>query len=255
MRCCLAVVDPPGLVVGFSRGAAQAREFANMVRERGILNRATGKNFEDVSVRFLGLFDTVASMGLPGNNINVTYDLKIDPEFVKSARQAVAADEFRFQFDLSSIGTGFGKMPSENFVERYFRGAHSDIGGGYSPDSRGKVNSLARATLHWMHQEALAQGVPFREIVGEDSALPDLGQLSEEEIRSRLIHDSRRGITGWPERLLNRRNRTIYYSDGRKETATHAEMLERVRHGDRAEAQIVKEGDGQLILEPVQEHD
>src|SRR5690606_18311495 len=112
---------------GFSRGAAQAREFANVVKERGIPNRETGENFEGVNVRFLGLFDSVASMGVPGNNVNLTYDMELDPDVVRNARHAAAADEFRRQFDLSSIGTSDGEMASEHFEERYFRGGHSDI--------------------------------------------------------------------------------------------------------------------------------
>ena len=242
-------------VFGFSRGAVQAREFANVVKERGIPNRETGDNFEGVNVRFLGLFDTVGSMGVPGNNVNLTYDLSVDPDFVRNARHAVAADEFRLQFDLSSIGASDGEMASEGFEERYFRGAHSDIGGGHAAGSQGKPNSLARATLRWMHREASEAGVPLKAIFGDDSSVPDFSQFSEDEARALLIHDSRRGVTGTLERLINRQRRTIYYSDGRKASVSRAELIERAREDDRSEAEVVKEGDGQLILEPVQGDD
>ncbi len=52
-------------IVGFSRGAALALEFANEVTKMTI----NGIKFP--SVRFLGLWDTVASFGIPGNDINL----------------------------------------------------------------------------------------------------------------------------------------------------------------------------------------
>lgn len=56
-------------VFGFSRGAALARAFANMVMEERCLLRAGEWKLKignwPVRFRFLGLFDTVASVGLP----------------------------------------------------------------------------------------------------------------------------------------------------------------------------------------------
>ena len=66
-------------VFGFSRGAALARAFANMVMEERCLLRAGEWKLKignwPVRFRFLGLFDTVASVGLPmGSNTTGAYE-------------------------------------------------------------------------------------------------------------------------------------------------------------------------------------
>ncbi|MFA7387795.1 MAG: DUF2235 domain-containing protein, partial [Thiohalobacteraceae bacterium] len=242
-------------VFGFSRGSAQAREFTNLLKKKGITNHETGEKFPDVNVRFLGIFDTVAAMGLPTNGVNLTYDMRVDPSAVRNVRHAVAADEFRRSFDLVSIGTDYDTMPAAHLKERYFRGAHSSVGGGYGPGSQGKPNSLARATLHWIHAEARAAGVPLGDIVGEDSALPYLDQLDEDDIRTELVHDSRRGWTGTLERIENRQRRTIYYpSSGKKETVSREELVRRWRASEQGSAFVVKESEDELILEPLEEN-
>ena len=52
-------------IVGFSRGAALALEFANEIHDKGVNGQ------KEPSIRFIGIWDTVASFGLPGNNINL----------------------------------------------------------------------------------------------------------------------------------------------------------------------------------------
>lgn len=58
-------------IIGFSRGAALALEFANEIRDKGMDSNKT------VSIRFLGIWDTVGSFGLPGNNINLGHKLSM----------------------------------------------------------------------------------------------------------------------------------------------------------------------------------
>ena len=48
-------------IVGFSRGSAEALEFANRVNEEKVVGKAARP------IRFVGLWDTVASFGVPGN--------------------------------------------------------------------------------------------------------------------------------------------------------------------------------------------
>ena len=77
-------------IIGFSRGAALAREFANMINEGSFFtgnyqhewNRYgrlfTRRVFQKCpEVRFLGIFDTVASFGMPGNDVDVVRDRTI----------------------------------------------------------------------------------------------------------------------------------------------------------------------------------
>jgi len=54
---------------GFSRGAAEARDFLNELIDKIIIRGP--KKYKDVRFNFIGLYDTVASFGEPGNNINI----------------------------------------------------------------------------------------------------------------------------------------------------------------------------------------
>ncbi len=141
-------------VFGFSRGAATARHFVG--REvydttgslygeyKGALVRAFEREGipwpKKVTVRFLGLFDTVAGVADVGNLDFSAHDGKtgrinvnVKPAHVQRAVQFVARDERRHNFSLNSLRSESGDLP-ENFSEWILPGVHSDIGGGY-PDS------------------------------------------------------------------------------------------------------------------------
>jgi hypothetical protein len=60
-------------IVGFSRGAALALHFANEVDEE----------MDGAPIRFLGLWDAVASFGLPGNDLDVAWHLTLPSNVVK----------------------------------------------------------------------------------------------------------------------------------------------------------------------------
>src|SRR5947199_10206024 len=74
--------------------------------------------------------DTVGSFGVPGNNIG--YNLGLPPN-VQVARQAVAADEQRYLFPLTPLGSGDN---GRDLQEIFFQGDHSDIGRGHGNDTR-----------------------------------------------------------------------------------------------------------------------
>ena len=158
-------------VFGFSRGAALARHFVNVIRKKPLHTKQ--------SIRFLGIFDTVGSFGLPGNNID-NFDFRIPKNSVKYVYHLVAENELRENFDLHSIRT----LPSVSFdhddsacignrwaVEILCPGVHSDIGGGYDQLKPGAKkleqgnnnNRLSRHYLKQMHNRAKACGVPFND--------------------------------------------------------------------------------------------
>ena len=158
-------------IIGFSRGASLAREFANMIYARGIVettyrwesDRVTGQRQRTVDgrtildcapkIRFVGLFDTVGSFGIPGNDINPGIRMGLPPN-VEHAAQAVAQDERRSQFPLTPLNrAGY----EQTFSERVFEGDHSDIGGGYEQDQ----NLLALAPLFYIWSKGRSAGVPF----------------------------------------------------------------------------------------------
>jgi uncharacterized protein (DUF2235 family) len=186
-------------VIGFSRGAALARTFVNYINSKGgvPLLGSDGKPTGDVCpvrIRFLGLFDTVASFGWPGNDVDWGQDLSI-PANVENVRHATALDEKRGKFPLSSVLSD----PSNPFVdtrivEAGFSGVHSDIGGGYEDGDRSNL------ALMWMHDEGVSVGVPF-------GALPpgDVG------VRNPVMHDERSQWAKWWNSP-----RKIYYPNAKR---------------------------------------
>ena len=112
-------------VLGFSRGAAAARNFISQRKE--IASKLKLENEYKIYFNFVGLFDTVASYGVYHQNDVKELSLDIKGN-AKKVIHLVAADEYRENFKLtnieSSIKAGVG-------YELSLPGAHSDIGGGY----------------------------------------------------------------------------------------------------------------------------
>ena len=136
----LAAGDRDVDIVGFSRGAALAIDFANQVC----------KKVPKANVRFVGVWDIVAQFGAPGEHVNLGFDLDC-PEVV--CYHAMAIDEDRAFFPLtrlSKAGKTFSKLR-----EVWFRGVHSDIGGG-------NANlGLNWISLNWMFENALRHELPI----------------------------------------------------------------------------------------------
>ncbi|MFH1023652.1 MAG: DUF2235 domain-containing protein [Planctomycetota bacterium] len=202
-------------IIGFSRGAATALEFANMIATRGIPDESTAKTVADPrrpgtkviygrkripQIRFLGLFDTVASFGWPGNSWDPFMRLTV-PSNVENVRHAVARDEVRSLFPLTSMLKGPGwEDPTGRILEQVFPGVHSDIGGGYD-------NNLASyAPLRWMWQQMTDCGIQMGEL--DEKYTQDIAGPIE-------YHDSRYRMdkfrSGWRRLWGGTYKRKIYY--------------------------------------------
>ena len=145
-------------IIGFSRGATLARSFADMIHTKTNVARVGGSEFGGckLKVRFLGLFDTVSSMGLPGNKIDWGFTLKI-PDNVENVRHAMSRHERRDAFPLYHINRAAPR--GGDWKEKWFDGAHSDVGGGYTD-----FVELSKIPLAWMASEARGKGVPFKNV-------------------------------------------------------------------------------------------
>src|SRR5688572_1512913 len=98
-------------VVGFSRGAAAALHFANEVWEE------IGNEKPDAPrIRFVGLFDTVASTGVLPGKIDINLDLKLPPNVDKCCH-AMALDESRASFHLHRVKPRVGSLPAGTLEE------------------------------------------------------------------------------------------------------------------------------------------
>lgn len=162
-------------VFGFSRGATQARAFCNwlygLCEQQGSDPASASYLFAGIKlkIRFLGIFDTVASVG-PGGTVAggllesdghhgwADKNLQIHPA-IAHCEHYVAAHEVRGSFPLDSARID-GKYPP-NVHEVVYPGSHSDVGGGYAPNAQGKAVGLARIPGFAMYQAALTWGVPL----------------------------------------------------------------------------------------------
>lgn len=174
-------------IFGFSRGAAEARVFCHWLA-------ATMENFKLIDIplrfRFLGLFDTVASVGKWNLGVNAivgdtdghsnwarTDHLHILPQ-VENCVHFIAMHEQRKNFPLDTVAIGETTLPS-NCHEYVYPGTHSDVGGGYIPGELGisygdspafaDRKKLSQIPLNHMYECAVAAGVPFIELSKETS--------------------------------------------------------------------------------------
>ena len=156
-------------LLGFSRGAALARDFSNRILDHTqqgwfVLNDPQrGAIRACITPRFLGLFDTVAQFGLGGWG-NAQYRLGVS-EAWNWVAHAVAMHEHRILFPLSGLAQAM------NTVEMPFIGAHSQIGGGVLPDENGDISDLDKVALAWMHWQATAAGLTLAELGQTDLSI------------------------------------------------------------------------------------
>lgn len=137
-----------------------AREFSEVVRP------------ECVPIHFLGVWDTVASVIVPGRLPFSKLRLEELPftthnPAVRTFRHALAIDEFRrmFRNEPWTPGQEFrpnrhatGVAPAQDSREVWFAGCHSDVGGGFREDE----SALSKFPLLWMLEQARAHGLRLR---------------------------------------------------------------------------------------------
>ncbi len=181
-------------IFGFSRGAAQARSlsqligwaggfppkrdayyvpriFSGYLAQRGFGNASemisainkwkdeTGSeriSIQPAKIRFLGLWDTVLALGSrltsrhgSSGSAHSFHCSPIPPASVETLRHALAIDEKRHDFHAETLNG------SQSLEQRWFAGAHSNVGGGLANDS------LANLALTWIANEASAAGLEF----------------------------------------------------------------------------------------------
>jgi uncharacterized protein (DUF2235 family) len=174
---------------GFSRGAYTIRSLCGLINNCSILKSAEGRLVEEAfklyktkrytprgnysvnwrakhavqpktMIDFVGVWDTVGSMGLPFsffgliNKKHLFYDRKLGSN-IKIARHALSLDELRDDFEP----TIWQPREKVDLKQVWFAGVHGDIGGGYSRDKDG--TTLADIPLKWMVDEAVATGLQF----------------------------------------------------------------------------------------------
>ena len=168
-------------IFGFSRGAAEARSFVNR------LSRLSGSSAAqlkfggiDVEVKFMGIFDTVASVGMVdiksfrGNGILPRWfgslvdghwswaspENLVVPDNIRCVHY-IAGNEARACFPLTMT------EHQGNYTLKLYPGAHSDVGGGYGFMEQGKYD-MSVIPGREMYDEAISAGTPFKNLMPYD---------------------------------------------------------------------------------------
>lgn len=173
-------------VFGFSRGAFTARSFVGFLNFVGLsigsentkdlFSIYKNKNNESanlllrtkktkkVDVEFLGVFDTVKSIGSPLNltGINKLWNFHDSSvcDNTKNACQALAIDECRPNFEALV----WNSCPNNCKIEqRWFCGSHCDVGGGNETETD---DQYANYVLNWMVEKTKECGLKYSSGVG-----------------------------------------------------------------------------------------
>ena len=132
----------------------------------------------EVDIHFIGVWDTVGSLGIPdtaswfpfARSRYQFHDTELS-RIVKYAYQALALDEHRADFaptvwtrDPYSVKPGetptSKKRGQIEIEQRWFIGAHTDVGGGNDCDGAGRQpDPLPDLALAWLQRKAVAAGL------------------------------------------------------------------------------------------------
>lgn len=113
-------------------------------------------------IQFIGVWDTVESVGIPGLQRKITIPGFTRKELrLRHIRHALSMDEHRLTFaprlywDDDYDDDAGDPATRRSLQQRWFRGVHSDIGGGYDSKEAG----LSDQAYRWMLDEAIACGL------------------------------------------------------------------------------------------------
>ncbi len=153
-------------------------------------------NSREAGIRFIGVWDTVGALGIPevgswfpfARSRYAFHDTELS-KIVQYAYQALALDEHRADFaptkwtrpaqTLAPGQSPTARKPEQIDVEqRWFVGAHSDVGGGEQTDGAGhSPDTLPEIALSWLQAKAAAAGLAFDEAYvpapGAERAVPN----------------------------------------------------------------------------------
>jgi uncharacterized protein (DUF2235 family) len=203
-------------------------------------------NFHGATIRFLGLWDTVAAYGMPIEEMTRGISQWIFPlllprcdldKRVVRACHALSIDDERTTFHpvlwderdesmLASRGDGKCYLIDERISQVWFVGVHSNIGGGYPDDS------LAQIPLVWMMTEARLAGLSFKS--APDASPQTLGHPLTAQDKDGRLYDPRKGLGGYYRygpRKIAELGQELLARGGRKAIPKiHESVLQRIKN-------------------------
>lgn len=113
------------------------------------------KEKEGATIRFLGLWDVVTTFS-PISTVTNNWDFTL-ADNVEMCCHAMALDERRKGFGLTRVvASANGRSTEGRLEEMWFRGVHSDVGGGFE-----STVGLSSISLYWMLEWAKRCGLPI----------------------------------------------------------------------------------------------
>lgn len=251
-------------LIGFSRGAYTARSLAGLIRKIGLMKKEHApadtanenpilvngyelyrqaddtpdtQDAEDfkqkhswpsVAIKLLGVWDTVGSLGIPGEALDWLNDIRYGfhdtrlSRIIENAFHAVAIDEHRDDFEATMWDPDNALGANRTMEQVWFAGAHSDVGGGSSR------SALSDITLRWM-QEKVQLGGKGLEL--DASQFPEL----DPAYLSAKVSDSYKDFLGGVYRIWRRitfrgRNYRPFGKTKHGNESLHVTALEKIRH-------------------------
>ena len=175
----------------YRKGTAQSVLALGKVVESGLPleDRWIKEYSRPIPIWFQGVWDTVGALGVPLPCVpNVSRedfafletDLRINDTH---AYHALAIDEHRKAFaptlwvkSTPKQGDTYPPRDLDHVEQRWFAGAHANVGGGYENDL------LAQIPLQWLMNKAIAHGLEFKDNVvidGDENTCPIRDSLAE----------------------------------------------------------------------------
>lgn len=241
---------------GFSRGAATVRSLSGFVHLFGILPQSRKDLIKQAfriykinnkerrikkaesfiaknhtmwcKIKFLGVFDTVAALGIPNKLLGSILD-RVTPfkfhsfelsESVEFARHALSIDDERKLFEPVIWDALRDENKDVRMKQVWFSGVHTDVGGGYAEDD------LSNISLRWMIREATAKGLLIYEPSPAYQAL-----LSAAVNVNGMMHNEQKGLLG---KLYSRRQRA-WNEETHGPLIIHSSVLQRLLNNDNAD--------------------
>ena len=114
---------------------------------------------QDTTIRFLGVWDTVGALGVPGGFLRhlakrryAFHDTQLS-RWVDHAYQALALDERRAPFFPTLWDPVSPRLPGQSLLQAWLPGVHANVGGGYVDAG------LSDVALDWLATHATAHGL------------------------------------------------------------------------------------------------
>ena len=235
---------------GFSRGAATVRSLSYFIHLFGILPKSRPdlikkafriyqiRNKDKMKkkaeafiekhhtmwtkIRFIGVWDTVAALGLPIPWMSYILDRFIPHHFhgyelsegIEFTRHALSIDDERKTFHPVLWDDLPDDPDHERMKQVWFCGVHTDVGGGYEDAN------LSNIALQWMIKEATEKGIRiYKQSKAFEKLLKESADINGE------MHDEQKKLPG---KLFRREKRN--WKNRKGKPCVHMSVFERIRN-------------------------